>query len=121
MSTVDALRVRLVLGRKEWCAPTPFGPDGWRLVRQDGSGSVIVSAAEFDGAEWVHASIAFADHLPTYDDLKLLHLAVFGDGYSHQLFVPIADHVNIHDYALHLWGRADGTRILPDFGAGGSI
>jgi hypothetical protein len=38
------------------------------------------------------------------------------------VFAPPTDHVNIHEYALHLFGRLDGTPALPDFTAGsGSI
>jgi hypothetical protein len=119
---VNALKVRAVLGKKEWGIPARFGPDGWRLVRLDRTASVIVSTAEIDGAEWVHASIAHHDQTtPAYDELVTLHRAVFGAGWAYQLFAPPTEHINIHAYALHLWGRLDGAAVLPNFGAGGSI
>jgi hypothetical protein len=37
------------------------------------------------------------------------------------VFAPPSEHVNIHDHALHLWGRLDGARVLPDFGRFGTI
>ena len=124
-TTLNALEIRRRMGRSNWSTPTRFGPDGWRFLALDGSGSVILTVApqEDDGAaEWVHASVAWVDHTPTYADLKWLHAAVFGDGWAYQLFAPPSDHVNIHEYALHLFGRLDGKPALPDFTRGsGSI
>lgn len=114
--------MRRIMGRDAWCPPRPFGPDGWRMARHGGGGSVIVTAAhQDDDRVWVHASIARRDTMPDYDDLCLLHRAAFGDHWAYQVFPPRADHVNIHEHALHLWGRADGANALPEFGAWGSI
>jgi hypothetical protein len=119
-TTVNALRLRKVMGRDEWLVPEPFGPDGWRMFSRDGSSSVIATTCDFEDGEWTHASIA-RQTMPTYEDLCQLHQAVWGDGYAHQVFVPRDHHVNIHEHALHLWGRADGARVLPDFGFLGRI
>lgn len=91
-------------------------PDGF-------GGSIIVSQAPHDdGLEWIHASIAFEHRDPTYRELTLLHAGVFGrKRWSYQCFVPDDRHVNIHEHALHLWGRADGQPSLPDFGINGTI
>jgi hypothetical protein len=123
-TNIDALAIRRALGRSSWAAPQPFGPDGWQLRRHDGIAAVLVSCAEWEGAEWLHASIATkpSDHLPAYEDLVGLHEAVWrGSGYAYQVFAPSAEHVNIHPNALHLWGRLDGTNVLPDFGKLGTI
>lgn len=121
-TSVNALQIRRVLGRGNWTTPVPFGPDGWTLVELNGYASVIVTVADADGEEWIHASFARDDRMPTYADLKLLHAAVFGDGWAYQVFAPPSDHVNIHEYALHLWGRLDGAPVLPNFAEGwGSI
>jgi len=121
-ASINALQIRRVLGRSNWSTPVSFGPDGWRTQRLDGAASIIVTAADHEGDEWVHASIARTRSMPDYDDLKLLHLAVFGDGWAYQVFAPPSDHVNIHEYALHLFGRLDGKPALPDFTDGtGSI
>lgn len=121
-TSVNALKMRRVLGRGNWSTPTPFGPDGWKTVALDGSASVIVSVSDHGPDEWIHASIARIDRMPTYEDLKLLHAAVFGDRWAYQVFAPPSDHVNIHPYALHLRGRLDGSPALPDFTDGtGSI
>lgn len=122
-SSLNPLQIRRILGRGKWQAPRPFGPDGWFLVSADNMSSVIVTNSPFhDGNEWVHASIAHRKEMPSYDDLKLLHAAVFGDGWAYQVFAPPSEHVNIHEHALHLWGRLDGKPALPDFTDGtGSI
>jgi hypothetical protein len=115
------LTIRRRLGVQDWAVPERFGPDGWSFVDRKRKGSIIVSCDTFLGVEWVHASIAWADHTPTYDDLKLLHAVVF-PGWAYQVFPPLSHHVNIHEYALHLWGRLDGRPALPDFAGGfGSI
>lgn len=121
-TNLNGLAIRRVLGRGNWSTPEPFGPDGWRFVNLDGRSSVIVSVADHGPDEWIHASIARADEMPSYADLKLLHAAVFGDRWAYQVFAPPSDHVNIHSYALHLFGRLDGAPALPDFTDGtGSI
>lgn len=122
MSTnIDALNIRRVWGREEWRPPAPFGPDGWSLVRYDGTRSIIVTADYHDDVLYVHASIA-GDAMPTYADLVQLHQSVWkGTGYAYQVFAPTSDHVNIHEHALHLWGRRDGLPVLPEFAVGGSI
>lgn len=104
----------------------PFGPSGFALSLHASSGvacgSIIVTQAEHDGAGWIHASLARANHMPSYDDLARLKRAVFGpDRYAFQVFPPASRHVNIHAKALHLWGRADSVNPLPDFGAAGTI
>ena len=123
MSTsIDALHIRRTWGRDQWLPPEPFGPDGWSMLKRDRSASIIVSCATHeDGTEWVHASIA-RDVIPTYEDLVQLHASVWKhNGWAYQVFAPASDHVNIHEHALHLWGRLDGKPALPNFGAGGSI
>lgn len=121
-TTLDALAIRRRLGAADWSPPGRLGPDGWYFQNRHHDGSIIVSVAPHGDVEWVHASIAWRQHMPTYDDLKLLHAAVFPTGWAYQVFTPPSEHVNIHEYALHLWGRLDGERGLPDFTEGmGSI
>jgi len=129
-TNLHPLHIRRVLndtyGRR-WDAPREHGPDGWSYVLPpiterftDGTAerhsgrSVIVSCADHDGDEWVHASLAGTE-TPTYVELTWLHRAVFRDGYAYQVFAPRDKHVNIHEHALHLWGRLDGTPALPEF------
>ena len=125
----NLLDIRRKLGRDRFLAPREqfikgqwvFG--GYGLSKGT---SVIVSCALHytPGAgetDWIHASISHNDRMPSYEDLVLLHKAVFGDKWAFQVFAPVAHHVNIHANALHLWGRADGVNQLPNFGEFGSI
>lgn len=121
-TTIDPLRLRRVMGKEAYRVPIPFGPAGWQMTRWHVQGSVIATAfAMEDGSEWLHASISYDERLPAYSELVKLHHAVFGDGYAYQVFAPAVRHVNIHANALHLWGRADGKPVLPEFAMGGSI
>lgn len=66
--------------------------------------SIIVSQHVFDDQDWLHASIYFGDNTtPTYQDMAMLHRAVF------------------LKEVLHLYGRVDGRNVLPDFRILGSI
>jgi hypothetical protein len=124
---------RLALELRDEVGPVlAHDPAGFKfgLYRRQGRkmhcvGSVIVSQSDWPGepGEWLHASIAREDRMPSYADLAALHKAVFGARYAYQVFAPPAAHVNIHPRALHLWGRVDDGdgRILPAFGATGTI
>lgn len=106
--------------------PEQYGPQGIHLKMLTGAGekgSIIVTQADHDDVEWIHASIALVDRDPTYAELALLARAVFGRRrWSYQVFAPETEHVNIHQHALHVWGRVDGKPVLPDFTSGlGSI
>jgi hypothetical protein len=121
-TNLNALAIRYRLGKSEWSVPKKFGIDGWMYVDYAKQGSIIVTVAPFDDGEWVHASLSWNDHMPTYDDLRWLHAAVFQDRWAYQVFAPAPDHVNISEHALHLFGRLDGASVLPDFTDGtGSI
>jgi hypothetical protein len=115
-------------------SPPEVRPDGGKFQRSDGRRTVIVSATAYrddpDRHVWLHASIAVhgpddvagpsATELPTYEDLVELHRAVWPGGWAFQVFAPPADHVNLAE-VLHLFGRADGARIHPDFAWLGAI
>lgn len=92
-TAIDALKVRKALGCNQWKAPVSYF-DGWWFDRYDRAAHIIVSTGEFDGVEYIHASIAKPDSMPTYEDLTLLHKAVF-KGYAYQVFAPTEKHVNI--------------------------
>lgn len=120
-TSVDALGIRRRLGVKSWGPPLPFGPDGWMYEAVEQASRLIVTCAEHDGDDWVHASVSHPAATPSYELLAHLHRAIWPQGWAYQVFAPPADHINIHPHALHLWGRLDGGRILPNFGELGTI
>lgn len=118
MSTsLSPLHIRRRLGREDWRSPDEFGPDGWSFINTRLRLSLIVSVADHaDGIDWIHASMAGAAWLPGYEEMVLMHRAVWnGQGYAYEVFAPDDKHVNIHPYARHLWGRLDGKPVLPEF------
>lgn len=120
--SIDVLHARKTLGRTDWSPPWEIMPGSWGLRRHDGQRPVVLSAAPWnDGVVWIHASIAGRTDMPTYEELTTLHAAVFRAGYAYQVFAPPDQHVNIHEYALHLWGRADGAAGIPEFGVWGTV
>jgi hypothetical protein len=121
-TSIDPLRLVTEYGSRWYEPPQRFGPDGWTMRRLDRRTSIIVTVADWNDVEWVHASIAHVDRMPDYPDLVRLHRAVWGSaGFAYQVFAAADEHVNIHKHALHLWGRLDGSNVLPDFGAFGTI
>lgn len=122
---INGLTLRKRLGRHDWNLPQIYSCCGWSTTARTQPGSIIVTVDHQTGypdqTNWIHASISRDDHMPTYEDLKLLHQAVWGDGWAYQVFAPPAEHINIHEHVLHLFGRADGRRVLPDFGRFGTI
>lgn len=121
----DPLAIRKRLGRADWSPPKEFGPTGWCYDGLREPLRILVSegpAPDDQSGVWLHASISHRDRIPTYDELVLLHHAVWGaSGWAYQVFAPAVDHINIHPNVLHLWGRTDGRAELPNFGLLGSI
>jgi len=104
-----------------WSIIDRFG-DGYRLQLRDGL-RVIVSTADFpDGRDWMHVSMSRVDRLPSYGDMKHVKEVLIGnDRWAAQFFPPAADHVNIHQFCLHLWCPLTGELPWPNFGEGGTI
>lgn len=122
---INALDIRRRLRRDDWAVPFEFGPDGWRFDHKREPMRIIVTYGPTpdpaDG-DWLHASISHRERMPTYEELVLLHGAVWkGDGYAYQVFAPRSQHVNIAEHALHLWGTLLGRPVLPEFGRNGTI
>lgn len=119
---IDPLRIRSILGRKEWSPPREFLTDagdraGWWLARNDATLGVVVSAEVRGGVEYLRASIStHGDQaaMPTLGDLTLLHHAVFAPGYSYQAFPPPLSRRFPLPTSLHLYGRLDGEPVLPE-------
>lgn len=127
----QGVRDRLGAGLHETVSdPLRYGPGGFgfalyerRARARHLTGSVLVSQADWEDGEWLHASIDRINRMPSYDDLAALHKAVFGSRYAYQVFAPASRHVNLRKFALHLWGRVDDSDglVLPDFGKHGTI
>jgi hypothetical protein len=93
--------------------------DGARYLRRDRMSVIFSGAVEQDGKRWLHVSCAFANKLPTFDDLRQIKEVFLGtEAYAVQVFPPQKHYVNIHPYCLHLFACIDGYP-LPEFTRGG--
>lgn len=76
---------------------------------------VKVSVQSTAGHGWLHVSVAHTDRMPTYSLVAKVRRAFFLDeALVVQVSPPVAEHVDIHPYMLHLWQRLDGERLVPD-------
>jgi hypothetical protein len=115
-SEINGLAIRAKLGRDRFHAPEPWG-NGWRLHSHRPPTTIIVTTDDWVPGEhtWLHASISHPTEMPSYEEMKALHAVVFGDRWAYMPFAPTAEHVNDHEFCLHLYGRSDGANVLPDF------
>lgn len=113
------------------CLPRVL-PNGWVILQAFGDGyacqdrtglRVIASTADMeDGRDWLHVSLSRADRLPSYADLKYVkEVFIAKDKWAAQLFPPVNEHVNIHQFCLHLWVPLTGSLPWPNFGKDGTI
>jgi hypothetical protein len=95
-------------------------PSGhYALHHRLGNGCVVVMVVPIEGVMWRHATMTRRGRAPSYEDVQDLRRAVFGIGWAYQPFPPQPSHATTHRHSVHLWGRADGLRCMPNFGAGG--
>lgn len=74
----------------------------------DGQMLVVVAST---GLGWDHVSVSRRNRAPNQRELAFIYQTFFEPGESAmQLFVPDAEHVNIHPNCLHLW-RPQGEGI----------
>lgn len=74
---------------------------------------VIACAAE----GWDHVSVSLKKRLPTYKEMRFIKNLFFrADETALEYHVPETDHINIHDYCLHLWRPHDLEIPMPPKG-----
>ena len=57
-----------------------------------------------DGRGWDHVSVSLATRCPTWGEMEYVRRLFFkADETVMQLHVPTTDHINQHDFCLHLW------------------
>lgn len=83
-----------------------------------GSLSVIYSISkELDGKEWLHVSLARPNKYPPYEEIKYVKNIFIGNSKAIMVFPEAREHVNIHNYCMHLFTCLDDD-ALPDFTRG---
>jgi len=103
--------------------------DGWEIVDYKCDGFmyrnkkkgllVIVSISkENDGLYWVHVSFSRKSRMPSYFDITLVKKLFIGeDKKAIMVFPSKKEHVNFHEYCLHLFHCIEKD-VLPDFTKG---
>jgi len=104
-----------------WAEDTRFRhPSGGAFARQDGLKVIWTASLENDDKRWIHISCSFSNHIPSWEDLKVVKLLFIGaDRYAYQVFPSRAKYVNLHPFVLHLFSCLDGEP-MPDFTGGTS-
>lgn len=80
-------------------------------------GDVLISASvdyPLGGGRWLHVALSRHDRMPDYHDLAAVRRLMFKPDASVILVLPPRpEHVNVHEFCLHLWQRLD-ERTIPD-------
>lgn len=89
------------------------------LAFTNGYLQILFSVSEEDDKQiWIHVSVSRSNGtVPDYRDMKYVKDCFFGNNrYAYQVFPTQEDHYTLPFIeVLHLWGRADGHPVLPDF------
>ena len=93
--------------------------DGFMYINKTMGLTVIQSVStEEDGNYWLHTSFSRRARMPEYKDIKFIKKMFIGNNEKAIMIFPLEkEHVNIHNYCLHLWNCLDGDS-LPDFTQG---
>lgn len=89
--------------------------------------AVILTASRWPGDTienrvWLHVSLSRPHSLPNYQDMcEVKEIFIGPDRRAYQVFAERSQHVNIHEYCLHLWCVVEGEDNFPAFGKDGTI
>lgn len=65
---------------------------------------VIASLDETQHGELLHVSLSFPDRDPSWSDILNVRYAFFSDDIDTMMVLPkLADYVNVHQHAFHIW------------------
>jgi hypothetical protein len=98
--------------------PGQRNPSGSMYQRNDGFRVIVSASIEDDGKRWLHASCSYPDHIPSWDDVKVMKTCFVGDRAAYMVFPPKSKYVNLHPFVLHLFAPLDNSNLLPDFTSG---
>lgn len=75
--------------------------EGWYLIPVEGQ---ILKVIASEGLGWDHVSVSHRSRCPTWSEMTAIRRLFFRDDETvMQLHVPVAAHINVHQFALHLW------------------
>ena len=72
---------------------------------------LLSSATMDDGGVWIHCSLSRKSRLPSWDDMKRVKDAFFGeDSEAFHVLPKKDDYINLHPFCMHLWTPAETER-----------
>jgi len=76
-------------------------------------GNVLrVIASNDDG--WDHVSVSRTTSCPNWEEMEFIKRLFFEENETcWQYHVPVADHINVHPYVLHIWRKHGFEMPLP--------
>ena len=88
-------------GGSNGCFEIPYGRRSLRIMASDGSGW---DEDVLPGEPWEHVSVSLPDRCPTWEEMDYVKKIFWDDAETViQFHVPTSDHVNQHNFCLHLW------------------
>jgi hypothetical protein len=67
-----------------------------------------------NGGGWDHVSVSTSKRCPTWLEMEHVKRLFFHpDECAMQLHVPTAEHINVHDFVLHIWRPHDAAIPMP--------
>lgn len=76
----------------------------------------IVSAGTVDPQyPWDHLSVSCRNRCPNWQEMEFVkHIFFKEDEYAMQLHVPVANHINLHPFVLHIWRPLNAVIPIPN-------
>lgn len=66
------------------------------------------------GGGWDHISVSLHNRCPNWAEMEFAkHMFFKPDEVAMQLHVPASDHINVHQYCLHIWRPQLATIPMP--------
>jgi len=77
-------------------------------------GAAMLKVLATTGEGWDHVSVSLPSRTPTWAEMDRIKRMFFRpDEVAMQLHVAVTDHINVHNYTLHLWRPTNQTIPLP--------
>lgn len=79
----------------------PYGGTILHVISSDGSGWKEIGLA---GEPWEHVSVSLRVRTPNWEEMEFIRKLFWtSEETVIQFHVPAKDHVNMHEYVLHMW------------------
>lgn len=65
---------------------------------------VLATMDQTPHGDLLHVSLIYPNRLPSWEDLRQVKDAFFGDDLDAMMVIPKAeDYINVHQYCFHIW------------------